>query len=131
MKYMLDTDICSYIIKKNPEKVLKKFQKIGADKICISVITYSELLFGAEKHGGKKLKERVNLFLSLTKVLDFDCKSAVFYSKLRAKLEKKGSIIENMDLLIASCCLGHKCILVSNNIKHFLKIKKLKLENWI
>lgn len=129
--YMLDTDICSYIIRENPMSVLKKFEEVGTKNLCISVITYAELHFGANKKNTTKLTEKINLFTSLLTVINFDINSALQYAGLRNSLELKGITVGNMDLLIASVALANDCILVTNNNKHFKTIPNLQLENWV
>lgn len=130
--YLLDTNICIYIIKKRPPTVLTRFEKINPDEICISVITLAELNYGVERSSSKKLNRRiVNEFKACLKVLPWDESCAAYYGNLRAYLELKGSPIGNMDLMIASHALAFDYILVSNNIKEFKRVPDLRFENWI
>ncbi|MCP4683503.1 MAG: type II toxin-antitoxin system VapC family toxin [Desulfobacterales bacterium] len=130
--YMLDTNICIYIIKKRPPGVLKKFHTVNKSKLCISVITYAELQYGVELSSSKK-KNRLILtdFISLLTVLSWDMDAVRDYGKIRTDLKKKGAPIGNMDLLIAAHALSQKCILVSNNLREFRRIKALRQENWV
>lgn len=130
--YMLDTNICIYLIKKRPLNFLEKFKSIRKNNLCISVITYAELKYGVERSSSKKMNQRiVTDFVSHLDVLPWNMDAADHYGKLRSSLEKKGTPIGNMDLLIASHALSGKCILVSNNLREFKRVPGLKYENWI
>ena len=130
--YMLDTNICIYIIKKRPLGLLKKFNTIQEDRLSISVVTYAELQYGVERSSSKKLNQRIVIdFVSLLNVLSWDMDAARYYGKIRAYLEKNGTPIGNMDLMIAAHALSQKYTLVSNNLKEFKRIKNLKYENWV
>jgi tRNA(fMet)-specific endonuclease VapC len=129
--YMLDTDICIYILNQRPTGVLKKFEKIRRDQICISIITHAELKYGAERSSSKKMNyEIIEEFVSRLNVLSWDEEAANQYAKLRHFLEKQGIPIGNMDLLIASHARSQGCKLVTNNLKEFSRVPELKLENW-
>jgi len=126
MLYMLDTNICSYIIKGYIPK-----EKLIDKKIAISSIVASELLYGAKKKNSKKLIKIVDLFLDSFEIYDFDKSAAKEYAKIRVNLEKKGLVIGAYDLQIAAHAKSLNAILVTNNIKEFNRIKGLKLENWL
>lgn len=132
MMYMLDTNICIYIIKKKPENVITKFKNLNQANICISSITYSELLYGVykSKNVGKNLLA-LTMFLSNITILPYDENSSIDYGMLRSKLEKEGQPIGPLDILIAAHAKASKSILVTNNIKEFNRIKDLVVENWI
>jgi tRNA(fMet)-specific endonuclease VapC len=131
MKYLLDTDICIYIIKKKPEQVLKKLAKLESTDIAISTITLSELIYGAEKsqHKEKNL-EAITGFLVPIDVLPWDEGAARSAGQIRAVLEKHGKVIGPYDLQIAGQALSLNLTLVTNNEKEFSRIKGLKIENW-
>jgi len=129
MLYMLDSDICSYAIKQEP-KVINNFLKHSGDIICISAITSMELLFGATIRKSPKLTAAVNDFLSLVEVVDFDLSAAQECAKIRATLQEDGTPLEPMDIMIASCAISAEAILITNNTKHFSRIKGLELDNW-
>jgi tRNA(fMet)-specific endonuclease VapC len=132
MKYMLDTNICIYIIKKKPEKVFEKFCSLKPGDICISVVTLAELQFGIEKSQNKERnKLALVYFLAPVEIIPFSEKAAVSFGKIRAELEQKGSIIGAYDMMIAAHCMSEGLALVSNNISEFKRIDGLKLENWI
>jgi tRNA(fMet)-specific endonuclease VapC len=130
MHYILDTDICSYIIRENSSVLLKNLNDHQQDKISITSITYAELLFGAEKKGSRKIMDKIEAIVSKVGMVSFDQNAALEYSRMRLKLEKGGTPIGNMDMLIASCALSEEAVLVTNNDKHFSNIKGLKIENW-
>ncbi|MBI4234876.1 type II toxin-antitoxin system VapC family toxin [Candidatus Peregrinibacteria bacterium] len=130
-KYLLDTDICIYIIKNKPPKVLAKFKKLHRHNISISAITLAELEYGVFKSTSSE-KNQIALakFLSFIGILPFDTEAAFYYGEIRAHLEKKGNIIGSMDMLIAAHALAKKMTLVTNNTKEFKRVKNLKIENW-
>jgi tRNA(fMet)-specific endonuclease VapC len=129
--YMLDTNICIYIIKKRNTNLLNKLDVIPTGPICVSVITYAELQYGVERSSSKRLNQRVlDIFLSHLKVLAWDTDAADQYAKARSYLEGKGSPIGNMDLLIAAHALSRKNILVTHNTREFARVPKLKYEDW-
>ncbi len=128
--YMLDTDTASYIIKGTHPELLKKFAS-KIDRICISSITLAELKFGAAKKNLLPLTQKINAFCELVAIKDFDSDAAREYGIIRAQLEKSGTPLVSMDLLIAATAIANKAILVTNNTAHFSKVSSLKLDNWI
>lgn len=132
MMYMLDTNICIYIIKQKPKSVIDKFKKMKNANICISSITYSELLYGAEKSSNiAKNLLALTMFLSNIEILSYDESASIDYGIIRSKLEKQGKIIGPLDMLIAAHAKSLNIILVSNNLKEFERVDGLKLENWV
>lgn len=130
--YMLDTNICSYIIKNRPTYVLEKFESISPDDLCISIVTYAELYYGIEKSRSKKINEQViDTFVSLVNVLFWDKPAAKAYAKIRNELRLAGQLIGNLDLMIAAHAQSLNSTIVTNNISEFKRIKRLKIENWI
>jgi tRNA(fMet)-specific endonuclease VapC len=129
--YMLDTNICIYLIKKKPEQLVQRIRNSLKLGIGISVITLAELEYGVQKSQYTD-KNAVNLlrFLVPFELMPFTAAAAREYGILRADLERKGSIIGNMDMLIAAHALSAHTILVTTNEREFRKIKGLKLENW-
>ena len=94
MRYMLDTNICIYAIKHKPEKVFLKLQEIDPDDVCISSVTYAELVHGVEKSAAiEKIRVALSLLLSNIEIMSFDVKAADSYGKIRAELETKGTPI--------------------------------------
>ena len=132
MKYMLDPNLCIYIMKKNPPQVLEKFLSLNSNEVGISSITQAELEFGACK-SNNPLKNKLTLmiFLAGIKILPFDEKAATEYGDIRAALERRGTPIGANDLLIAAHARSLQLVLVTNNLKEFERIDNLKIENWI
>ena len=132
MKYMLDTNICIYIIKHKPQKVIERFLKIDPKEICISSITFAELSYGAEKSSAKiKNHIALTLFLSNIEIKSFDMKAAEEYGYVRAELEAKGSPIGPLDTEIAAHARSLGLILVTNNTREFERVERLNVENWV
>ena len=128
---MLDTDICSYIIREKPIAVFKHFETFKMDQLCISVITYAELIYGVEHSSSKKINRSiVDQFVKHLNIIDWDKKAAEHYGNIRKFLQVDGNIIGAMDMMIAAHARSQKMILVTNNEKHFKRIPKLKVENW-
>ena len=131
MKYMLDTNICIYTIKHTSELLLRRFMQHDPDEICISSITYAELMYGVWKSQAKEKNElAVSLFLSPITIIDFDDSAAREYGMIRAELEKKGTPIGPMDMLIAGHAKSVGLILVTNNKREFERVDNLVIEDW-
>lgn len=136
MNYLLDTNICIYIIKKSPEKVIKKLESIpndeGKNEIYLSSVTVSELYYGVEKSSQlEKNLEALKGFLTPFQIINFDHESAEVFGRVRSDLERKGTVIGPYDLQIASIAIAHDLVLVTNNIKEFKRVDGLNLENWV
>ena len=132
MKFMLDTNICIYIIKQKPVKVLKRFTQHSPGDILISSVSIAELRYGAEKSlHVQQNHDALSSFLVPLEIAAFEEKASDEYGKVRAQLEKKGQTIGSMDMLIGAHALSLGVTLVTNNTKEFKRIKKLKLENWL
>ena len=130
MRYMLDTDIASYVIRRRPESLLSRFSD-HADELCVSVITEAELLYGSEKRASKTIAKAIDQFLARLTVLDWNRAAASMYAKFRTELEVSGTPTGNMDLMIAAHAAAAKLVVVTNNERHFSKINGLKFENWV
>ncbi len=129
--FMLDTDICIYIIKKNPKQVLQKLRDTRVSDIGISSITLSELSYGVEK-SSRPHQNQIALaeFLAPLQILFYDDLAAQEYGKIRSYLEHKGTLIGPMDMLIAAHALSLDCTLISNNEREFSRVPFLKIDNW-
>ena len=132
MKYLLDTNICIYIINKRPATILDIIRSRHPDEISISTITIAELDYGAERSRNPH-QNRIAIFEFLIpfNLLDFDQRAASQYGKIRKKLELKDTPVGPMDLLLASQALAYDLIFVTNNIKEFKRIDELRFENWL
>jgi tRNA(fMet)-specific endonuclease VapC len=131
IKYLLDTNIVIYVIKRRPIEVMETFN-LNASRMAISVITLSELLHGAEKSSfPEKNLSVVEDFCSRLEVLDYTAKAAQHYGSIRSALEKVGQPIGENDLHIAAHARSEGLVLVTNNEREFQKVPALQMENWI
>ena len=132
-QYLLDTNICIYIIKHQPEIVRQHFEKhLPHRNILISVITLGELRFGAEKsqHKEKALKV-IDELTSMIQVVELDENVAHHYAEIRQNLASKGQIIGANDLWLAAHARANHWVMVTNNEKEFTRVDGLKVENWV
>ena len=130
MRYMLDTNICIYAIKHKPEKVFQKLQEIDPEDVCVSSVTYAELVHGVEKSEAvEKNRLALSMLLANIEILDFDADAANCYGKIRADLEKKGTPIGSLDMMIAGHAMSMGYTVVTNNMKEFSRVPNLKIEN--
>ena len=130
MKYLLDTDICIYVINERPKRVLDRFVKMALGDIGVSSITAAELAYGVAKSGSQRNRAALEAFLLPLAIVDFDQSAALVYGEIRALLERKGQVIGPLDMLIAAQAKSLGVTLVSNNQREFTRIADLKVENW-
>ena len=131
MRYLLDTNICIYLIRKKPPQVLRKFNTYSVGEVAISSITVAELQFGVQKSQYPSQNQRaLEQFLVPLTIVDFDYKAAIAYGRIRATLEGQGTPIGPLDTLIAAHALSLNVTLVTNNIREFSRVPDLKLANW-
>ncbi len=132
MNFLIDTNICIYIMNKRPPEVIQKFKNIEIGQVGISSITVSELQYGVSK---SKLREqnskRLEEFLTPFQILPYDEDASKYYGEIHSQLESKGLIIGPLDLLIAAHALSQDLVLITNNEKEFKRIPLLKIENWV
>jgi tRNA(fMet)-specific endonuclease VapC len=130
-RYMLDTDTCSYIMKRSSKTVVKRLRAVPVTDVCMSVITKSELLYGVEV-SPRRLQDATALqaFLPHVDVLAFLNEAAVHYAQIRADLKKRGQMIGANDLFIAAHARSLGLRLVTNNTAEFGRVKGLTVENW-
>ena len=130
-RYMLDTDTCSYIMKRSNPAVLRRLQQTPINDVCISVITKSELLYGVEVSPRRQQDENaLDAFLAHVEVLDFPDGATPHYAKIRANLKTQGTMIGANDLFIAAHARSLGLTLVTNNIGEFKRVPDLMIENW-
>ena len=128
----LGTNICIYLIKKRPPKVLERFREHSPQDVAISTITLFELEYGVEKSQYRQRSEdALAKFLLPLSLIDLDRSAAMEAATIRAQLEKAGMPIGPYDLLIAGLALSRDMTLVTNNSKEFERIHHLRLENWV
>jgi tRNA(fMet)-specific endonuclease VapC len=131
LRYMLDTNICIYIAKQKPLQVLRRFQQLSRGEVGMSVVTFGELHFGAQK--SSRLQEAVrnlDVLMEDIPVLAIELGAGAHYGRLRLHLERQGKPIGGNDLWIASHCLDLGLTLVTNNEREFERIPDLTIENW-
>lgn len=130
-RYMLDTDICSYVMKRSNDALLKRLQKVPVSDVCVSVVTKSELLYGVEVSPRRQQDEAaLNAFLGYVEVLDFADQSSPHYAQIRSDLKKLGTMIGANDLFIAAHARSLGLTLVTHNTREFGRVPKLSIEDW-
>ena len=130
MIYMFNTDTVSFFMKDSPKGVRIRAVKHEKDEFCISAITYAELMFGLKRNYSKQLDFWLHEVINKFKVIPFNETSSVIYGEIRTELEKSESPLDNMDMLISASAISIGAVLITHNIKHFIKIKNLKVEDW-
>jgi tRNA(fMet)-specific endonuclease VapC len=131
-RFLLDTNICIYIRQKKPQEVLRRFDSLKMGEAAVSVITFGELIYGAEKSAQREAAMKLLRELSLAlPVLSLPDTAADTYGSFRADLERRGAMIGNNDLWIASHAKASGMTLVTNNEREFRRLRGLKIENWI
>ena len=130
-RYMLDTDTCSYIMKRSHPLVLKRLQSVPVGDVCMSVVTKAELLYGVEV-SPRRAQDAAALaaFLPYVEALDLTDNAAIHYAEIRADLKKRGEMIGANDLFIAAHARSMGLTLVTNNVAEFERVHGLSLENW-
>ncbi len=130
-RYLLDTNICIYIHRQRPTKVMQRFQKLRPGEAVISVVTWGELLYGAEKSREQNIAlERLQEFTTLIPVLPLPTAAGHAYGPIRAALETRGTPIGNNDLWIAAPAKSENLTLVTNNEREFRRVAGLRIQNW-
>lgn len=132
MRFLLDTNICIYIIKQKPLEVLQRFNTYQIGDIGISAITVAELKFGVQKSQFPvRNQQALAQFLLPLMIVDFDHTATILYGDLRTTLEKRGTPIGSLDTLIAAHALSLQVTLITNNLKEFSRVPNLQLDNWV
>ena len=130
-RFMLDTDTCSYIMKRSYPAVLKRLQAVAVKDVCMSMITKAELLYGVEV-SPRRVQDAAALaaFLPYVGALEFTDDAALHYAEIRADLKTRGALVGANDLFIAAHARALGLVLVTNNMTEFRRVADLKLENW-
>ena len=132
IRYLLDTNICIYIIKRHPKQVIEHLRTLLVGDVAISAITLAELEYGAAKSSRpEQNREALIAFTAPLEVLPFDDNASLHYGEIRAELERSGMVIGAMDMLIAAHALSRSLKLVTNNSREFQRIHGLDIENWV
>ena len=131
MRYLLDTDICIYVINVRPPSVLQRFLAHEDDGLGISAVTAGELWFGVRKSGSRRDVQLLQRFLAPLEIAEYGAEAARSYGELRSTLEKRGTPIGPFDTQIAAHALALDVTLVSNNLREFKRVPKLRSESWV
>ena len=131
MTYLLDTNICIYIINEQPVQVVQRLIQAGRESLAISTVTVAELAFGIAKSKRESSRPKLENFLSQFPILDWNQDAAWVYGNVRKTLEGKGQRIGERDLLLACKALALDATMVTNNTSEFERVEGLKLENWV
>ena len=131
LRYLLDTNILSDLIRQPQGTVARRISSVGEATVCTSIIVAAELRFGAEKSGSSKLADRVDLVLSALNVLPLESPADRHYGEVRQQLTRRGTPIGPNDLLIASHALAADLTVVTANAGEFSRVPGLRIENWL
>jgi len=133
MRWMLDTNTASFVIRRRPPSVKRRFDAVGHGNLAISVVVLAELLYGAELHPthGDDIRRDVEDFRRRLTVVPWCETAAAHYARIRAELRRAGTPIGNLDLLIAAHALAEGAVLVTNNLREFQRVDGLALEDWL
>ncbi|WP_288229476.1 type II toxin-antitoxin system VapC family toxin [uncultured Desulfovibrio sp.] len=128
---LLDTNICIYLIKNNPPEVRERFAAYAPGEIGIASISVAELHYGVEKSASRERNARaLEVLLLPLEIVPFDMAAAQIYGSIRAMLERRGTPIGGMDMLIAAVALARNCTLITHNLREFERIDGLRCESW-
>lgn len=129
--YLLDTNICIYIINNNPKQVVERIKSLKPPQVKLSSISMAEMEYGVSKSRDRERNRQALIhFASAFDIIEFNDNDAEVYGLIRAELEKKGQIIGPYDMQIAAQAISRDLILVTNNTSEFSRISNIKLENW-
>ena len=132
MKYLLDTNICIFLIKQKPAATLDRFRTLAVGDIGISSITVAELQYGVAKSQHiEQNRQALAQFLAPLEIVDFDYAAAVAYGTIRSALERAGTPIGSLDTLIAAHALSLDLTMVTNNVREFARVPQLEVEDWV
>ena len=132
MRYLLDTNICIYVIRRRPPQVLARFQRYGVGELGLSTVTLAELQYGVAKSAfPARNQQALDAFTLPLEIVPFDAAAARAYGPIRAALERQGTPIGAMDLLIAAHALSLDVIVATNNTREFARVPGLRVENWV
>ena len=132
MRYMLDTNICSYVLRSRPASVKERFDEAGPGALAVSTVVLAELLFGAARHReAAAIRREIRDLVSRLEVLPWDEVAAEHYGDIRAALEQCGRALGAMDMMIAAHARSRGATLVSNDLNHFDRVEGLLVANWV
>jgi tRNA(fMet)-specific endonuclease VapC len=131
MRYFLDTNIVSDLVRNPQGTVARHVRTVGEKQVCTSIIVAAELRYGADKKGSRRLSSQLDAVLGALEVLPFEAPADARYGLLRTSLEKRGTPIGANDLLIAAQALAFGYVIVTDNEKEFSRVEGLRLQNWL
>jgi len=131
MRYLLDTNVVSDLVRNPQGRVAQRIRKVGEAQVCTSIIVAAELRYGAAKKGSSRLTSQLDAVLAALEVLPFETPADVQYGSLRSLLEQAGKPIGANDLLIAAQALALGHTIVTDNEREFSRVRGLRLENWL
>lgn len=132
MNYLIDTNICIYLMNQKPQAIIDKLTSLETTEVVISSISVAELEYGVIKSVNKSRNaQRLSEFLLPFEILIFDEKSTKSHAQIRTDLEKRGELIDPLDMLIAAQALAYSLTVVTNNEREFRRVKGLTVENWL
>jgi tRNA(fMet)-specific endonuclease VapC len=131
MRYLLDTNIVSDLIRNPQGRIARHVARVGEEQVCTSIIVAAELQYGAAKKGSRRLSGQLEAVLQAIEVLPFEAPADVTYGSLRARLEGTGQPIGGNDLLIAAQAMALGYTIVTDNEREFKRIAELPCENWL
>jgi len=130
MRRTLDTNICSYVLRRRPASMVERFAEVDRGQIWLSAMVAAELRFGAAKLASIRFSAAVEAWLAGFDVRPWPVEATQHYAAIRAALEQTGKPIGGMDLLIAAHALAEDSVLVTNNAREFLRVPGLAVEEW-
>jgi tRNA(fMet)-specific endonuclease VapC len=131
VRYLLDTNIISDLVRNPHGQVAQHIRKVGEAQVCTSIIVAAELRFGGAKKGSQRLSAQLDAVLNVLEVLPFEAPADEIYGLIRARLERSGKLIGGNDLFIASQAIALDCVLVTGNARDFSRVPNLRSENWL
>ena len=131
MRYLLDTNIVSDLVRNPQGRVAQHIRKVGEAQVCTSIIVAAELRYGAAKKGSPRLSAQLEAVLGVLTALPFETPADAAYGSLRTRLEQTGTPIGANDLLIAAQTLSLGSTIVTDNEKEFTRVRSLRRENWL
>ena len=130
MRQTLDTNICSYILRRHPASMIERFANLDRSQVWLSAMVAAELRFGAAKLASSRFSAAVEGWLAGFEVRSWPVDASLHYANIRAALERTGQVIGGMDLLIAAHALAEDSVLVTNNAREFLRVPGLSVQEW-
>jgi len=130
MRRTLDTNICSYILRRHPAEMIERFASLDKSQLWLSAIVAAELRFGAAKLASPRFQAAVEAWLAGFEVLPWPVDAAHHYAQIRSELERAGKPIGGMDLLIAAHAMAEDSVVITNNAREFHRVPRLAVEEW-